>query len=134
MKTKKFYLVVLAVIVAMTGVCNSVHAQSEVQHAKKFVNVVKKDGKPTEKTVYRAQGNELFSLKQFLYSYDGENRISQIDVNIWNEQQACWELRYSAVYSYENGMFTQQMLEYKVGKLEYQIIADANKIKQIMMQ
>lgn len=133
MKTKFFYSVVLAVAVLMTGVFGTANAQTEATNNKKYVNVIRRDGKPAEKTVYRALGNELFNVKQYLYKYDTEDRVSQIDISYWNEDQACWELRYSTVYTYKDGTFEQQMREFRVGTLHYEVIADAAKIREIMM-
>lgn len=131
MKTRFYYSVIVAAAILLAGSVASASAQTEAT-PQKYVNIVKKDGKPAEKTLFRAVGNHLFNVKQFLYTYDDADRVTRIDINFWNEATESWELRYSAVYTYANGRFEQQLREFTVGTLQYEIIADAGRIRDIL--
>lgn len=130
MKTKFFYSVIVMVAMIMAGFIGQTEAQTSTLN-KKYVSIINKDGKPAEKTLFRAEGSRLFNVKQFQYSYDTQDRITRIDVNFWNEQSECWELRYTATYSYQDGKFEQQFHEFNIGTLQYEIIADKSKIEEI---
>lgn len=130
MKVKAIFATLVALMFSMSGVLVGAQAQ-EAAAGQKFVNVIKQNGRPAQKIVYSVSGAELFNHKQFVYTYDAQNRVAQVDVNLWNVEAARWEARYSAIYTYDDGGFHQQVQEFNVGSLRYEIIADQSKIQEI---
>lgn len=132
MKPTAIFAALVALMFSMSGICSM--AQAQEAPGKKFVNVIKQDGRPAQKVVYRVSGSELFNHKQFVYTYDAQDRVAQVDINLWNDVTSAWEPRYSATYTYgpTASEFTQQVREFRVGTLQYEIIADQGRIREIM--
>lgn len=130
MKPTAIFAALVAMMFTLSGVCSM--AQAQEASGQKYVNVIKQNGRPAQKVVYRVSGSELFNHKQFVYTYDAQDRVAQVDINLWNDVTSSWEPRYSATYTYSDGGFSQQMREFNLGTLRYEVIADQGRIREIL--